>query len=250
MLSFRYGLSVAAKRGGRPHADAERDGQRSGSQVSLLASAIDDRLDAVLQVAPYHERTDALWSVHLVRRKADEVSDFRNHLQVHCTRCLSSIAMKNRAVGAARSRYCVYVVDRADFIVYCHHGHHQHVVAHHSFERVWIDVAPRIDWDVFDLEGELISKRAARSQNALMFGLAEENPASVSSARSSCQSQEGEVVGFGRTRGEDDLVGVCTEELPDLLPPRASTTIERVAPALVVLMIIAMLLTVILSLTS
>ena len=40
------------------------------------------------------------------------------------------------------------------------------------------------------------------------------------------------------------------EELPDLLPPRASTTIERVAPALVVLMIIAMLLTVILSLTS
>jgi len=124
--------------------------------------------------------------------------------------------MKNRAVGAARSRYCVYVVDRADFIVYCHHGHHQHVVAHHSFERVWIDVAPRIDWDVFDLEGELISKRAARSQNALMFGLAEENPASVSSARSSCQSQEGEVVGFGRTRGEDDLVGVCAEEVPNL----------------------------------
>ena len=73
----------------------------------------------------------------------------------------------------------------------------------------------RINRKVFDTKAKLILKRATGRQHAFMLGGTDQNAAALAVGRTARQAQQGEVIGFGCSRGEDNLIGVRANQPRD-----------------------------------
>ena len=161
--------------GGGSHAHAKRYGHGAVTQPFLLSAAVDQGLYSFLEIAANVQRSDALRSIHLVSREADQICLDSQIAHVHGARSLRRIAVQRNAVG--RKHFCDprNVLNRSNFVVHRHYGNDQNAPVQSSSQHVQIDETFAVHRNRLNLEFFTRGKRPGGSQDAFVLNGAHED---------------------------------------------------------------------------
>ena len=204
--------------------------QGAGAQRALLPAAEKQRLDARNTLAIDAQGPRALRSVHLVRRKRQQVDTLPAHIQGKLAGALRRVDVQPGAMFRAKPAEFGNVLNDADFVVHVHQRHEHGVGPQRGTECLTGHHPPRIGFEASHLE-TFVPQGQAGFESCRMFAQAGDDvaplPRSIAGRADHPQSD-----GLGRARGEDDLLARQPHQGADLRR-RFGDQLSGLDPALV-----------------
>ena len=119
--------------------------------------------------------------------------------------------MQNNAVGGQQCGDAWYILNRSDFVVHRHCGDSQNISVQALFERTEVDESFVVNRNGLNRESLTHGKPPSCGQDAFVLDGTHEDtlPAGRRTPR---KTKQGEVVGFSGSGGEDDFIGVGSDQ--------------------------------------
>src|SRR5438876_1056326 len=199
------------------HRDAEADHTGdvlgSGATTLLLSAAGLGRGDA--SAAPNVERADALRSIELVGVDRYEVDRDLSHVEGEGADALHRVAVEGHPAFAADLADRLDRLDRSDLVVRVHHRDQRGLLVHRFSDRLGVDEAVPIDADHRQTRLAVRRKIPCGIDHRVVLDRGGDEP--VAAVLDLEPAAEREIVGLSASAGEDDLAGMGTDRVCDLL---------------------------------
>ena len=196
----------------RTHPDTKRHRQRARAQAVLLTAAINDRLNPVLQLTCNNNGPDSLGTVHLVSGKTDDITLPRNSFHIHCHRRLCRIAMQNGPAASYKLRDFFNCLHRTDLVIHRHNGNGKNIFIQHILERRQVYKPFIIHGNHINRKAVLLLKHAPGGEDTFVLNGAQQNTPTLTAGGTTSKAQQGKIVRLGCTGGEEDFIGIATDQ--------------------------------------
>ena len=184
------------------------------AQAAFLTAAADERLHADARAAPDVDGADTLGAVDLVPGDGEQVDLHVLDVDRDLTHGLRGVGVEEHLVRAADLANLLQRLDDADLVVHRHHRHHRRLRTDRGAQLVEIDEAVGLDREVRHVPS-LLLEVAARVQHALVVRLRRDD-VGLAPLVKVAHALDGHVVGLGGAAGEDDLLGVGSDDGRDV----------------------------------
>ena len=212
--------------------------QRAGAQTAFMAAAIHQRLQQGPARLAHVERADTLGAVELVCCKREHVDLHRLDIQRQLAGALRSIDMQGGAVCPAQGADGRNIGDGPGFVIGVHKRDQHGAGTKGGGQLLRLDAPAVPGRQVSDGE-PLALELMAGIEHRLMFGARADHLGIAAarrftlrfaqSARAARETQNGQIIGFGSTRGEDDITGPRPDQRSDA-PARLFNQRPRLPP--------------------
>ena len=190
--------------------------QRPGAQAALLSAAVHQRLQQAARTAAHVERADTLGAIELVCRERGEIQRQRGERQRHLARRLCAVAVQGDTALATQRAERRHVFKHAGLVVGVHHRGQHRIGAQRRGEQRRVEPTGTRRREPGDAEAFALEAPAWIEHRLVLSAYGDDVPPAVGvGARA---AEDGQVVGFGGARGEDDLRRLHAEQRGDLRP--------------------------------
>ena len=199
---------------GFAHTDDLVGRQGTAAEAAFVAAAVHLGFEADAGFAADVQCADAFGAVHFVAGHGQQVDFGGFDIDRHFAACLGGIDVEDDFAFAADFADGGNVLHYADFVVHPHHGNQDGVVADGGFEFFQINQTVFLYAEIGDFK-TLAFEFAHGVEHGFVFGF-DGNEVFAFGFVEVCRAFDGEVVGFGRTAGEDDFFGIGVNQGGDV----------------------------------